>query len=179
MEAWLETFLGIVLVYKYEGIFLIAFIAAFAIPVPSSTTLTAASAFASQGYLNFPAVLLAAFAGNVAGDAAGFLIAKHYGEGVLGRIGLGRILLSPRYHALKDIFFDFRHSLIYFTRFLTEFGPTVNVLSGLMGVADYYFCILTEKQIKPILKSAFLAPDKKVFLSFRDAASISFLCLKT
>ncbi len=141
METFFGSLLTLLLLYKYVGLFLIAFVAAFAVPIPASTTLAAAGAFASQGYLSLGGVLLVAFLGNIAGDAAGFLIARFYGEKALHAIGLGRVLRSLPYRKVKKYIIEFPQSLIYFTRFLTQFGPAVNILSGLSQVPYRTFFI--------------------------------------
>ncbi len=138
MEATITSILGsllsFLLLYKYAALFVIGYIAALAVPIPSSTTLVAASAFASQGYFSFPLVLLTAFSANVAGDATGYLIARWYGAGFLHRIGLRRVITSKTFAKLEDYILSFPQTVIYFTRFMTEAGPAVNILSGLTKV---------------------------------------------
>lgn len=138
MEATITSILGsllsFLLLYKYAALFVIGYIAALAVPIPSSTTLVAASAFASQGYFSFPLVLLTAFAANVAGDATGYLIARWYGAEFLRKIGLRRVIASKTFAKLEDYILSFPQTVIYFTRFMTEAGPAVNILSGLTKV---------------------------------------------
>ncbi len=139
METLLGPFLSFVLLYKYVALFLIAFVASVVIPIPASTTLAAAGAFAYQGYLNIFAVLFVAFLGNVVGDATAYLLARYYGEKFLAKIGFSHLLQSSIYKKLRLYIFDFPQSLIYFTRFLTEMGPAVNILAGLSGVPPRTF----------------------------------------
>lgn len=134
METILSSFFAFVLLYKYAGLFLIAFIAALALPIPASATLAAAGAFAAQGYFNIAAVVGVALAGNVLGDHIGYFFARRYGETTLSRMGFGRLLRNRSYRMLKGYILDVPQSLIYFTRFVTEVGPTVNVLAGLAAV---------------------------------------------
>lgn len=158
MIEWIiGPFLSFLLLYKYGALFIIAFVAAFAIPIPASTTLLAAGAFASQGYLQLGWVIVAAVGGNVLGDVVGYILARRYGEGVLHHLGLGRVLRSHRYGQLKRYIYDYPESLIYFTRFLTEAGPGVNILSGLSGVpmrTFLFFDVLGE--ISYVLLNVFL-----------------------
>lgn len=134
ISSFLDSFLTFLLLYKYAALFLIAFTAALALPLPASTTLAAAGAFASQGYLNLYAVLLVALAANVAGDITGYLLARRYGEEILRKIGFRRLLRSSAYHRFRDYLLDFPQSVVYVTRFLTEVGPAVNLLSGLARI---------------------------------------------
>jgi|SRR3989344_952083 len=132
--VFFSFFLTFLLLYKYAALFVIAFVAALILPIPASTTLAAAGAFSSQGYLDLGTVLIVAFMANVAGDIAGYLLARRYGEAVLYKIGFRRVLESSRYRALREYFLSSQWSLIYFSRFLTQIGPAVNLLSGLVKV---------------------------------------------
>lgn len=133
-SSFIGSFLTFVLVYKYVALFGIAFTAAFLVPIPASTTLTAAAAFASQRYLNIYAVLSVALAGNICGDWLGYILARRYGEELLIKIGFRRILNSKKYKSVQEYILDFPYTVIYFSRFLTEIGPAVNILSGLAKV---------------------------------------------
>jgi membrane-associated protein len=143
MESLLAPFLTFLLLYKYVALFLIAVVASIALPIPESFTLAAAGGFASQGYLNIAAILGVALAGNVAGDAIAFLLARRYGEDVLKKIGFGKMLRSRQYHKLKEYVLDFPQSIIFFSRLLTETGPPANILVGLSGVAPGTFFLFT------------------------------------
>jgi membrane protein DedA with SNARE-associated domain len=137
----LTAILTFLLLHKYVALFVVAFVAAFLLPIPASTMLVAAGGFASQGFLSFPAVLLVTLVANVLGDLTGFYIAHRWGEPVLKKIGFGKILRSKKFHELKSYILEFPHSLIYFSRFLTEVGPTVNILSGIVQMPRRTFFI--------------------------------------
>ncbi len=145
MESFLSDILGsllsFLLLYKYAALFVIGYVAALAVPIPASTALVAASAFASQGYFNIYLVLLTAFAANVSGDATGYLVARWYGREFLNTIGLRRFLHSKTFTKLEEYVQNFPSTVIYFTRFMTEAGPAVNILSGLSKVPyrTYFF----------------------------------------
>jgi membrane-associated protein len=134
MEAILDSFLSFLLLYKYVGLFIVAFMASLPIPLPSSSILAAAGAFAAQGYFDITTVLVVAFFGNFLGDAVGYFLARAYGVEALHAIGLKRSLSSPLYLKLKLYTQEFSYSLIFFSRFLTGVCSLVNVLSGLTRV---------------------------------------------
>lgn len=130
----LGYFLSALLLYKYVALFLVGYIAALILPIPASTTLTAAGGFSAQGFMNIYGVFATALAANVCGDLTGYFLARRFGEQILRKIGFGRLLRSKAYHKFSEYIVDFPQSLIYFTRFLTEAGPAVNILSGLSKV---------------------------------------------
>src|SRR6185503_1154016 len=101
MSNLLTALLPYVLTYKYLGIFVITFLGAFALPLPSGSILMAASAFAVQGYLNFWLVLIVGIAGNMAGDSSGYWLVRLYGLKILNKIGLGKFFKHERLHAVR------------------------------------------------------------------------------
>lgn len=138
MEAFVSSILGdllsFLLLYKYAALFAIGYVAAVALPIPASTTLVAAGGFASQGYFDISLVLTTAFLANVSGDATGYFLARRYGEKVFHKIGLSRVLRSTAFKKTEAYMRLFPQSVIFITRFLTEVGPAVSILSGLSGV---------------------------------------------
>ena len=131
MENFLDTFLTFVLLYKYVGLFVISFVAAFIFPVPSGTALVAAGAFASQGYFSFPLVIAAALLGNIMGDATGYLLSRRYGELMLRRAGFARTLRSRQYLFVNKHFQASPYVIIFFSRFFTQINALVNILAGM------------------------------------------------
>ena len=131
MDGLFDTFLTFILLYKYVGLFLISFVAAFIFPLPSGTTLAAAGAFAAQGYLSFPTVIVVALAGNIAGDAMGYFIARRYGITILAKVGFSRVLHLKYYLFANEYLHKFPQALIFFSRFFTQANALVNILAGI------------------------------------------------
>jgi membrane protein DedA with SNARE-associated domain len=127
----LATLLSYVLLYKYPAIFVITFFGAFALPLPSGSVLMAASAFAVQGYMSFPFVLLTGIAGNMAGDSSGYWLVRNYGIGVLDKLRLGRFFKKDRLDGARNQIDKHPILIIYFSRFMTGIAPAVNVVSGI------------------------------------------------
>jgi membrane protein DedA with SNARE-associated domain len=131
MSEFFFALVSYILLYKYVALFGISFIAALLIPLPSNTTLIAAAAFAGQGYLNIYTVLGTALAANILGDVVGFFIAQTYGKKFLMRIGLAKLITSPRYYELETFMINHCGKTIFTTRFFGGVGPLVNILTGL------------------------------------------------
>lgn len=142
MSELVVGFVSFLLLYKYVALFVIAFSAALFIPLPSNTTLLAASAFASQGYLNIYLVILIALSANVLGDMSGFAIAHKYGKRFLYTIGLRRAMTSKRYAQLEGFIVTNQRASIFVTRFFGGVGPLVNILSGMsVNISFARFCL--------------------------------------
>lgn len=157
ISAILGPVLSFLLFYKYVAIFLIAFLSALALPLPSSTTLAAAGAFASQKYLDLPTVLIVAIIGNVLGDACGYYLARRFGIIVLNHLGLSRATRSKNYRKVERYIVDHPGLLIFFTRFTTTIGPIVNTLAGLSQMAPkkYFFYDVLGESLYVLLYTLF------------------------
>jgi membrane protein DedA with SNARE-associated domain len=131
MSTFIFTALSFLLLYKYVTLFIVAYLAALLIPLPSNTTLLAAAAFASQGYLNIYAVAAVALIANILGDITGFYISYKYGKFFLMRIGLRKIIESKKYTNLEKFIVKNSRVTIFVTRFFGGVGPMVNILTGL------------------------------------------------
>lgn len=134
MGALVASFLSFILLYKYVALFIVMFVAALVFPLPSSTSLIAASAFSSQGYLNFYLVLLVGISANIIGDNIGFFLARKFGRNILKHRFFRRLGMSPKLAALENYIQEHPRSTVFFSRFLTEIGPLVNLLAGLSKI---------------------------------------------
>ena len=113
---------------------LATFLSCLALPVPSSILMLSAGAFAASGDLNLATVVLAALAGAVLGDQAGFL---------LGRAGQGRIAtLATRSDAAIRLAADASRLIqhrgntgVFLSRWLfSPLGPYVNFAAAGLGM---------------------------------------------
>ncbi|HEV7365944.1 MAG TPA: bifunctional DedA family/phosphatase PAP2 family protein [Gemmatimonadales bacterium] len=73
--------------YGYGALFLLVGLESVGVPLPGETALLTAAAFAAQGHLSLVGVILAAAAGGIAGDAAGYWIGRKGGVPVIRRYG--------------------------------------------------------------------------------------------
>lgn len=131
MSELLGSFATFLSTYGYFGLFVVSFIAACALPVPSSSMLALSGALAAKGDMNIYAVLGVALAGNVAADWFAFFVARNYGVSTLRRVGFGHILDSKIFSGLEAYVTSHAPSIIYVTRVVTSAGPAVNILAGL------------------------------------------------
>ena len=131
MNHLLTLLLSYVLIYKYPAIFIVTFLGAIALPLPSGSVLMAASAFSAQGYMNFYWVLVVGLLGNLAGDNSGYWLVRLYGTRILSKLGLAEFFPPERLEAARDKLNTHPMLAIYFTRFFTSIAPAVNVVSGI------------------------------------------------
>lgn len=141
ISSILNSVATILSTYGLPGLFIVSFIAAFAIPIPAYVVLAGAGALAAQGEMNIAVVLLVALAGNVSADILGYFLARKYGKEILRKIGFNRLLDSSVFLTMEQSIKDFPQTIIYVTRLITEAGPIVNILSGLSGISYRTFII--------------------------------------
>jgi len=117
--------------YGYAAIFL-------GTVVEGETVLVIGGFAARRGYLSLPWVMAAAFAGSLAGDQLYFLLARRYGERVLG----SRPSWRARLHRVRDLL-D-RHATLFILTFRFFYGlRTVSpVAIGLTNVSVRRFLLL-------------------------------------
>ena len=143
MTNVIELLLPYLLLYKYWAIFSVTFFAALILPIPPGTLLMASSAFAGYGYLSFPLVVLSGIAGNIAGDNAGYFLARRYGKRVLSKIGFARVFENPKYKNIEKRMQRRPGALIFFSRFEVFANLAVNLMSGI-GKVPYKKYFLYE-----------------------------------
>lgn len=130
MSHFLPGLLSFVQIYKYWAIFIITFLGAFALPLPSGSIITAAAAFAVQGYMNFWLVLITGIAGNMVGDSLGYWLVRLYGVSIVHKIGLGKFFKKERVDYARHELDKHPILAIYFSRFFTAIAPAVNIVAG-------------------------------------------------
>ncbi len=131
MDFVTQNLIPYILLYKYITLFVVAFLAAFIVPIPSGNLLMIASGFASVGYLNIFWIIIISVIGNILGDNLSYFIARRYGIKVLNKIGFRRILNSKTFKKLEDKFNEHPGSIILASRFEVLSTLSINLLSGI------------------------------------------------
>ena len=142
MNPTLSTLLVYVQLYKYPAIFVITYLGAIALPLPSGSMVMAAAAFSLQGYMNFYLVILVGVLGNIAGDNSGYWLVRKYGMDVLHRLHLRRFFKQDKLDAARKQLDEHPILAIYFSRFLTAVAPAVNVIAGLTKLSYKRYLLL-------------------------------------
>lgn len=124
-----DVLLSWVSLYGAPALFLVTALGCFGVPLPSSLALLVAGALVAGGDLDTTSTLVAALAGAVLGDQAG------YG---LGRLGGPRLLARRSSEALRraEAFFRLRGDVgIFLSRWLVSpLGPPLNLIAGVFGM---------------------------------------------
>ncbi|MBK5215758.1 MAG: DedA family protein [Candidatus Pacebacteria bacterium] len=131
MDFILENIIPYLVLYKYLTIFIIAFIAAFIVPIPSGSILMTSSAMASIGYLNIYWVIIFSIMGNILGDNLGYFVARTYGVDFLKKIGFRRILNSSSFINIEKKFNKHPGFIIFISRFEVVSTLAINLFCGI------------------------------------------------
>ena len=134
MDFIIQNLIPYLILYKYLTIFIIAFAAAFIVPIPSGSILITASALASIGYFNIYWVIILSIIGNILGDNTGYWVARRYGKEVLSHVGFRRVLESNNFNNIEIKFNNHPGFIIFASRFEVISTLSVNLLSGISKI---------------------------------------------
>ncbi len=120
--------------YGYPVLWLIVFIAAVGLPLPTSLVLLAAGAFAAHGDFNIALLIGIAMTASSCGDNVGYFIGRHWGSRTLHWLGQPRRLHLIPARAITQSRLYFKHKggwAIFFSHFLfSALGGVMNLLAG-------------------------------------------------
>ena len=171
MDIFLQNAIPYLLAYKYLALFVISFIAAFVVPIPSGSILMAAAAFASEGYFKLSWVIVISVIGNLLGDNIGYWTARFYGEDIFSRIGFRKILNSKTFKKIEQKFRNKPGFIVLASRFEVVSTLSVNLLSGVGRVP--YNKYLTFESIGTVLQVCFYGTIGYIFgYNWQSANSI-------
>jgi membrane-associated protein len=138
MSDFVALLLSSLLLYKYWALFIVIFIAAVILPLPTNSVLLAAGAFASQGYFSFFLSLAVAVGANILGDCFDYFLARRYGRRIIRTL---RIRVPSYIERLEEYVRKHPGPTIFLTRFVGTADPLANILSGFVGVSFATFLL--------------------------------------
>jgi membrane protein DedA with SNARE-associated domain len=118
--------------YGYWEVFLIIAIESMGLPLPGEMTLMAASIYAGTSHhLSIAVVILAAIAGAIVGDNAGYFVGRKGGTRLLHRFGRYVRLDEPKLRLAQHLFDRHGGKMVFFGRFL----PILRIWAGFLAGA--------------------------------------------
>ncbi|HEY3112287.1 MAG TPA: DedA family protein, partial [Gemmatimonadaceae bacterium] len=113
-----ETISGLVATYGYVFVFILVGLESLGIPLPGETALVSAAAYAGLGHLSIALVIVAAAAGAIIGDNAGYWIGRRGGRALVLHYGR-KLRLNEEHLARAERFFE-RHGgkTVFIGRFI-------------------------------------------------------------
>ncbi len=138
MNSLLPLLLHWLHVYGYPMLWLIVFVAAVGLPLPTSLVLLAAGAFAGRDDFNIVLLMGITITASSCGDNVGYFIGRRWGSGTLQWLGKPRRRHLIPFHTITRSRLYFKRKggwAIFFSRFLfSTLGGVMNLLAG----ADRY-----------------------------------------
>jgi membrane protein DedA with SNARE-associated domain len=123
VEHWLAT-------YGYLAVFVLVGLESLGVPLPGETTLLAAAATAAQGKLHIWAVIGAAAAGAIAGDAVGYWIGRLGGLPLIRRYGRIVRLDDAKLERARQFYRRHGGKTVFFGRFIALMRVAAAMLAG-------------------------------------------------
>ncbi len=116
--------------YGYVGLFVLVGLESLGIPLPGEAALLTAAAFAAQGHLSIVGVILAAAAGGIVGDAAGYWIGRKGGLVAVRRYGKLLHLSDTTLDRAQRFFQRHGGKTVFLGRFISLLRMWAAVLAG-------------------------------------------------
>jgi membrane protein DedA with SNARE-associated domain/membrane-associated phospholipid phosphatase len=116
--------------YGYVALFVLVGLESLGIPLPGEAALLTASAFAAQGHLSIVGVILAAAAGGIVGDAAGYWIGRKGGLVAVRRYGKVLHVSDATLERAQGFFQRHGGKTVFFGRFVSLLRMWAAVLAG-------------------------------------------------
>ena len=130
-----ETLYELIGSYGYATLFLLVGIESFGIPLPGETALITASALAALGRLNIFGVIVAAAAGAILGDNAGYWVGKKGGIVLIHKYGRFVRLDEKKIARMHEFFARHGAKTVFFGRFISLLRCWAAALAGVAGMA--------------------------------------------
>ncbi len=143
MDFLVQYIIPYLVVYKYLAIFIVSFLTALIIPIPSGSVLMTTAALASIGYFNITLVVIISIIANILGDNIGYWLSYKFGSKILSNVGFRFILQSDRFKVIEHKFRAHPGFIIFISRFEVLSTLFVNLISG-MGKIPYKKYLLHE-----------------------------------
>ena len=132
MGFLVQVILPYILLYKYSALFIITFLAAFILPIPSGTLLIISAAFADQGYFKISTLLIVVMLANILGDNSSYWISRLYAKKFLYKINfLKKMLQSKNFTLIEKGVSRYPGLIVVVSRFEVLSTLTLNLVSGM------------------------------------------------
>jgi len=125
--------------FSYLGLFAVLMLCGLGLPVPEDLALLTGGFLIHRGITAYPATLVVALLGVVAGDNSLFLIGRHFGGGLLAYFGVVRPHSQRRIERLRAFMERHGSKAIFYARFLAGLRAIIYLSAGSLGVSPGRF----------------------------------------
>lgn len=134
-----ETINRLVASYGYALLVVLVGLESFGIPLPGETALVTSGAFAALGRLNIAGVIIAAAAGAILGDNAGYWLGRKGGIALVHRYGRHVGLDDAKLQRVHGFFERHGAKTVFFGRFISLLRVTSAWLAGISHMSWWRF----------------------------------------
>jgi membrane protein DedA with SNARE-associated domain len=121
--------------FTYLGLLVILLLCGMGLPLPEDIVLLAAGYLVHHGVTRYGLTLGVSVVGVVGGDVSLFLLGRHFGQGMVRYLTMGRPGPQRRVERLKEFMLHHGHLAILYARFLAGARALVYISAGSLGVA--------------------------------------------
>jgi membrane protein DedA with SNARE-associated domain len=125
--------------FTYAGLLMVLVLCGMGLPLPEDMALLAGGFLVHRGVIQYPATLVVALVGVVAGDNCLFFLGRRFGTGLVTYLGIGRPRSQRQIDWLKDFMHRHGHRAILYARFVAGLRALVYLTAGSLGVSPGRF----------------------------------------
>jgi len=131
-------------IYGYIFLFLITFVSASFVPIPTNVFVATSIFIAAQDHISIFTILIISTSGYILGNITNYYLARRYGKPLLSKLGLRRFLESKKFAQLQEKIRVKGPILIFISRFELTSNLLVNIISGITRVkfSKYLFFMI-------------------------------------
>ncbi len=133
-----SSFFTYLLTYKYTALIGIVFTSSLIGFVPLNEVILIAGALANLGYMNILLVLTISFSMNVLADLFAYGLTYRFGDAILSAL---KIKKDDNFFRVKGYLERYAYGTIYVSKIVGPFGPSVNLIAGLIRIPFSQFLI--------------------------------------
>jgi len=127
MSYTLGLILSFILLYKYVALFILIFLSAIILPIPSNAMEIVVGVFCNQSYLDFTTSLIVSFTASVLGDSCGYYLTWRYGQKAWDKFAKKP---TKSLDLVKKYLHKYASWTIIISRFSNAVGIIVNLFCG-------------------------------------------------
>lgn len=140
----LERLIAFFAEHGYAAVFMALLLCGAGLPLPEDITLVAGGVISGLGFANAQVMVAVTVAGVLAGDAAMFLLGRHFGTHILQWKPIAWLMPPHRYAKVQDQFARYGNRMMFFARFLPGMRTAIYIAAGATHRVSFWRFLLLD-----------------------------------
>ncbi len=140
----LQTLVEFFQAYGYFMVFGVLILCGFGLPIPEDISLVSGGIISGMGHANVHVMFIVGLAGVLIGDTIVYNLGKLFGERVMQKKLVGRLIPEKRYNAIRGWFATYGRIVIFAARFMPGLRTPIFATAGITRFISYPRFILID-----------------------------------